>query len=56
MRKQHAKFKAKYIDMICAIAAIMAGVLGVIVLKDATVLLVAVLFAPVLFFRKHIYY
>lgn len=56
MRKQHAKFKAKYIDMMCAIAAIMAGVLGVIVLKDATVLLLAVLFAPVLFFRKHIYY
>lgn len=56
MRKQHAKLKAKYIDMMCAIAAIVAGVLGVIVLKDATVLLVTLLIAPVLFFRKHIYY
>ena len=56
MRKQHVKLKAKYIDMMCAIAAIVAGVLGVIVLKDATVLVVALLFAPVLFFKKHIYY
>lgn len=56
MRKQHAKLKAKYMDMTCAIAAIMAGILGVIVLQDATVLVVALLFAPVLFFRKHIYY
>lgn len=56
MRKQHVKLKAKYIDMMCAIAAVMAGVLGVFVLKDATVLLVALLIAPVLFFRKHIYY
>lgn len=56
MRKQHVKFKAKHIDMMCAIAAIVAGVLGVLVLNDATVLLVALLIAPVLFFRKHIYY
>ena len=56
MRKQHVKLKAKYIDMMCAIAAVMAGVLGVIVLNDATVLLVALFIAPVLFFRKHIYY
>jgi hypothetical protein len=56
MRKQHAKLKAKRIDTMCAIAAIMAGVLGVVVLNDATVLFVALLFAPVLFFRKHIYY
>ena len=56
MRKQHAKLKAKHIDMMCAIAAIVAGVFGVIVLKDATVLIVALMFAPVLFFRKHIYY
>lgn len=56
MRKQHVKMKAKHIDMMCAIAAIMAGVLGVIVLNDATVLLVALMIAPVLFFRKHIYY
>lgn len=56
MRKQHGKFKAKHIDMMLAIAAIMAGVLGVIILKDATVLLMALLLAPVLFFKKHIYY
>lgn len=56
MRKQHAKVKAKHIDMMLAIAAIMAGVLGVIVLNDATVLLIALLLAPVLFFRKHVYY
>ena len=56
MRKQHVKNKAKHIDMILAIAAIMAGVLGVIVLKDATVLLMALLLAPVLFFKKHTYY
>lgn len=56
MRKQHAKLKAKHIDMMCAITAIMAGVLGVIILNDATVLLVALFIAPVLFFRKHIYY
>lgn len=56
MRKQHAKLKAKHIDMMCAIAAIMAGVLGVIVLNDATVLIVALMIAPVLIFRKHIYY
>lgn len=56
MRKQHAKLKAKHIDMMCGIAAILGGVLGIIVLKDATVLLVALLLAPVLFFRKHVYY
>lgn len=56
MRKQHEKIKAKHIDMILAITAIMAGILGVIVLKDATVLLMALLLAPVLFFKKHIYY
>lgn len=56
MRKQHAKLKAKYFDMMCAIAAIMAGVLGVVVLKDATVLVVALMIAPVLLFKKHIYY
>ena len=56
MRKQHEKLKAKYIDMMLAIAAIAAGVLGVIVLKDATVLIMALLLAPVLFFKKHIYY
>ena len=56
MCKQHAKLKAKHIDILCAMAAIMAGVLGVIVLKDATVLVVALMLAPVLFFRKHIYY
>lgn len=56
MRKQHAKVKAKYIDMMLAIAAIMAGVLGVIVLEDATVLLIALLAAPVLLFKKHVYY
>ena len=56
MRNQHAKLKAKHFDMMCAITAIMAGVLGVIVLNDATVLVVALLMAPVLFFKKHIYY
>ena len=56
MRKQHEKIKAKYIDMMLAIAAIMAGVLGVVVLEDATVLVMALLFAPVLFFKKHVYY
>ena len=56
MRKQHFKLKAKYIDIALAIAAIIAGLLGVIVLNDATVLLVALLIAPVLFFKKHIYY
>ena len=56
MRKQHAKVKAKYIDMLCGIAAIIGGVLSVIVLKDATALVAALLIAPVLFFRKHIYY
>lgn len=56
MRKQHAKLKTKYIDMMCAIAAIIAGVLGVIVLNDATVLIVALMIAPALFFKKHIYY
>ena len=56
MRKQHVKLKAKHIDILCAMAAIMAGALGVIVLNDATVLIVASMIAPVLFFRKHIYY
>jgi hypothetical protein len=56
MRKQHAKLKAKHFDMMYAITAILAGVLGVIVLKDATVLVTALLLAPVLLFKKHIYY
>jgi hypothetical protein len=56
MRKQHAKVKAKQIDIMLAIAAIMAGVLGVMVLKDATVLLLALLLAPALIFKKHVYY
>ena len=56
MRKQHERIKAKYIDTMLAIAAILAGVLGVIVLKDATVLLMALVLSPVLFFKKHTYY
>lgn len=56
MRKQHTKVKAKQIDMLLAITAILGGVLGVIVLKDATALVVALFLAPVLLFRKHVYY
>lgn len=56
MRKQHARIKAKQIDMMCVITAILAGLLGVIVLKDATALVAALFIAPVLFFRKHIYW
>lgn len=56
MRKQHEKIKAKHVDMMLAMAAITAGVLGVIILNDATVLVMALLLAPVLFFKKHIYY
>lgn len=56
MRKQHAKLKAKHIDMMLAIAAIIGGVLGVIVLNDATALVVALFLAPVLFFKKHVYW
>ena len=55
MRKQHAKIKAKHIDMLCAIAAIVAGVLGIIVLDDATALIAALIFAPVAICSKHIY-
>lgn len=56
MRKQHVKNNAKQIDIMCAIAAILGGLLGVIVLKDCTALVVALLIAPVLYFKKHTYY
>ena len=59
MRRQHAKIKAKQAKqnrIMCAIAAILGGVLGVIVLKDATALVGALLFVPALFFGRHIYW
>lgn len=59
MRRQHMKVKAKQarqFSIICAIVAILGGIVGVIVLDDATALLTAVLFTPALFFKKHTYY
>lgn len=56
MCKQHTKVKAKQIDILLSIAAVLGGILGVIVLKDATALVVALLLAPVLAFKKHVYY
>lgn len=56
MRKQHAKVKAKHIGIYCAIAAVLGGVLGVIILNDATALIAALLLAPVSICSKHIYW
>ena len=56
MRKQHAKVKAKHIGMLCAIVAILAGVLGIIILDDATALVAALIFAPVSICSKRIYW
>lgn len=56
MRKQNARMKAKHIDILCGIAALLAGALGVMVLHDGTALVAALFIAPVLFFRKHIYW
>lgn len=56
MRKQHAKVKAKHVSMMCVIAAILCGILGVIVLNDATALIAALIFAPVVLCSKHIYW
>ena len=56
MRKQHAKVKAKHISILCTIAAILGGVLGVMVLNDATALVAALLIAPVVICSRHIYW
>ena len=56
MRKHHAKVKAKHIGVYCAIVAILAGVLGVIVLDDATALVAALIFAPVVICNRRIYW
>lgn len=55
--KHYKAKKQKHINILCTLAGITAGVLGVIVLEDATALLMAVIFAvPLLFSKKHIYY
>ena len=56
MRKQRRKSKAKHIGMYCAIAAILAGVLGVIILDDVTALVAALIFAPASICSRHIYW
>lgn len=55
--KHYKAKKQKYTNILCVLASLMAGMLGVVVLEDGTALLMAVIFAvPLLFSKKHIYY